>query len=300
MRRPAPPAARPDARPDARPGAPLAATRPAGRVPKDRVAIIIGAMKCGTTSLYDYLVAHPAIAPCLAKEPEWFSRAQSHRLDVPEYEDLWPDWDPARHEWALEASTGYTKYPAEAGVPERMRDHGLAPKLLYLVRDPFARIESHVQHIRHLPFERDPLDEHVLATTDYALQLDHWRAVFPAGDILVLDFDDLAARPAETVARAAAHLGLPPPPPRATYQAANRTAPTRKLHARFRTGPLGFLAPVIPGRLFHAADRLAARLRPEARRRLSQAERDLIRERLGPAMRRLEAEWGVPTAKWGL
>jgi hypothetical protein len=269
-------------------------------IDKTRVAIIIGAMKCGTSSLYDYLVEHPAIAPCLTKEPEWFSRHQSHRQDVPDYGDLWPDWDPARHRWALEASTGYTKFPREEGIPERMHAYGLRPKLLYLVRDPFARIESHFQHIRHLPFERDLLDDHVLDTTDYALQLDRFASVFPREDILVLDFDDLAKRPADTVARACAHLGLVPPPPRGEYAAANKTLYTRKLRARFAAGRLGFLAPAIPGRLFHLADRALARLRPEPKRRLTEGERDRIRARLAPGIRRLAAEWGVATEKWEL
>ena len=32
-------------------------------IPKDRYALIIGAMKCATTSLFSYLAEHPAIAP---------------------------------------------------------------------------------------------------------------------------------------------------------------------------------------------------------------------------------------------
>lgn len=268
-------------------------------IDKDRVAIIVGAMKCGTSSLYDYLVEHPAIAPCLNKEPEWFSRMQGHRLDMPDYGDLWPSWDPARHAWALEASTGYTKFPREADIPERMQAYGLRPRLIYTVRDPFARIESHYQHIRHLPFEHDPLDEEVLAVSDYALQLDQFATVFGREAILVIDFDDLTGQPAETAARAAAFLGLDPPPARTTYEAANSTLYTRKLRQRLEAGRLRFLRPMIPGRLIDAADRALAYVFPEPRRRLTEHERERIHERLEPGMRRLKAEWGVPTAKWG-
>jgi len=32
---------------------------------------LIGAQKCGTSSLYDYLVQHPCIHPCITKEPRF-------------------------------------------------------------------------------------------------------------------------------------------------------------------------------------------------------------------------------------
>ena len=35
--------------------------------------LIIGAMKCGTTTLFDLLAQHPQIAPCKPKEPGFFA-----------------------------------------------------------------------------------------------------------------------------------------------------------------------------------------------------------------------------------
>ena len=46
-------------------------------------AIIIGAMRSGTTSLYEMLAEHPQICPCRTKEPHFFCDEQS----IP-YEDL--------------------------------------------------------------------------------------------------------------------------------------------------------------------------------------------------------------------
>lgn len=43
-----------------------------GTIPHDRYLLIIGAMKCGTSSLYDYLSGHPQLCPALIKEPEYF------------------------------------------------------------------------------------------------------------------------------------------------------------------------------------------------------------------------------------
>ena len=39
----------------------------------ERYALIIGAMKAGTTTLFDHLAAHPAVAPSHPKEPGFFA-----------------------------------------------------------------------------------------------------------------------------------------------------------------------------------------------------------------------------------
>src|SRR5579864_1872053 len=90
------------------------------KIPNDAYVIIIGAMKCGTSSLFNYLASHPAICKCVTKEPEFFSAHQLHRRKgVAAYEHLW-SFDPDVHLYALEASTGYTKYPEERDIPEKM------------------------------------------------------------------------------------------------------------------------------------------------------------------------------------
>lgn len=38
-----------------------------------RLCIILGAAKCGTTSLFSYLAQHPDIAGCSNKDPNYFS-----------------------------------------------------------------------------------------------------------------------------------------------------------------------------------------------------------------------------------
>ena len=42
----------------------------------------------------------------------------------------------------MEASTGYTKFD-ERGAAEAIHAYGLRPRLIYIVRDPFERIELH-------------------------------------------------------------------------------------------------------------------------------------------------------------
>lgn len=68
----------------------------------DQYLIIIGSMKCGTTSLFDYLGQHPALCPSSKKATEHFSENQKHQVEVSRYEDFWPDFDPEVHRYALE------------------------------------------------------------------------------------------------------------------------------------------------------------------------------------------------------
>ena len=112
------------------------------KIPKDAYAIIIGSMKCGTSSLYSYLAQHPEICPAASKEPEFFSENQGHGVKVEKYEDLW-NFGMSVHRYALEASTGYTKYPMEPNVAKNIRDYGIKPKFIYVIRNPFDRIQSH-------------------------------------------------------------------------------------------------------------------------------------------------------------
>ncbi|MEG5057298.1 sulfotransferase domain-containing protein [Microcoleus sp. A2-C5] len=56
--------------------------------------IIIGERKCGTSSLYRYLISHPNVLPCQLKEPQFFSKPESFVLThFPEYLKLFPSID---------------------------------------------------------------------------------------------------------------------------------------------------------------------------------------------------------------
>lgn len=103
--------------------------------------MIVGAMKSGTSTLFEMLSQHPAICPSCVKEPEFFSSHQGHGADVEDYESLF-DYDSLRHTMCLEASTGYSKYPSEIDVPKRIKEYGLNPVFIYSVRNPFDRVES--------------------------------------------------------------------------------------------------------------------------------------------------------------
>ena len=98
---------------------------------------------------------------------------------------------------------------ARAGVAERIHAYGIRPKLVYMVRDPFARIESHYNFMLHDPAweARGMTDESLVQNSDYAaLGSTPTRRCSAAENLLLLDYDELVADPTRAVNRV---CGLP-------------------------------------------------------------------------------------------
>ncbi len=188
-----------------------------GSVPKiNNFALIIGAMKSGTTTLYDYLTQHPQICPnSKSKEPDFFSSKENFSLDSRDYY-LQYKFEPKIHQYALEASTHYAKYPTYKNVPERIKeytkkfDHYF--KLIYILRDPISRIESHIAHKiaageSTLSNYEDSIN-HAIHVSRYATQLDRFKQIMPEQNILLLDFEELKKDPIKLVEKVVSFLEL--------------------------------------------------------------------------------------------
>jgi hypothetical protein len=178
-------------------------------IPNTSHLMIIGAMKAGTTSLFDMLQHHPEICPSKVKEPEFFSKKQRHDLKVLDYSELF-DFDPSIHKYAMEGSTGYTKYPKMANVPERIEQSGLQPKFIYIVRHPIKRIVSNLNFWKNHPNWSDPMSnlDHMIDISKYHLQLSQYTTYFPKESILILDFDELISNRDETLQTVYSFLGI--------------------------------------------------------------------------------------------
>lgn len=178
----------------------------------DRFTLLIGAMKAGTTALYRYLEQHPQLAACPTKEPWFLGDPARWGEGLAAYERLWPDFDPLRHRWALEASTGYSKLPLRANAVQASWALEAEFRFLYLVRDPIARIRSHYLHALSQGWMRYPLHERLapeaVLFSNYRFQLAPYVAVHGAGSILVLSYEEFCARPAATLAAVCRFLGI--------------------------------------------------------------------------------------------
>jgi sulfotransferase family protein len=175
--------------------------------------VVIGAAKCGTTSLHAYLDAHPEVSMSREKELHFFVERKNWERGLAWYESQFDPTAPVRGE----SSPGYSAFPLYRGVVERMAETIPHAKLVYLVRDPVDRIVSHYTHRTvNWPemgtLEQALADTHVrewlVTPSRYWLQLERYLTRFPAEQILVVDSDELRASRVEVLARILAFIGV--------------------------------------------------------------------------------------------
>ena len=104
---------------------------------------IIGSMKCGTTSLYEYIAKHPKFLPCINKEIHFFST--KFWLSENWYLSQFPALPEGESFFTGEASTSYFDYPE---VPQRINHYFPNLKIIILLRNPVDRAFSHYNHVR--------------------------------------------------------------------------------------------------------------------------------------------------------
>lgn len=177
-----------------------------------RFALLIGAMKAGTTALYRYLEQHPELAACPTKEPWFLGDPARWGEGLEAYERLWPAFDPARHRWALEASTGYSKLPLRANAVQASWALEAEFRFLYLVRDPLARIRSHYLHALSQDWMRYPLHERLapeaVLFSNYRFQLQPYVTVHGRDAVLVLSYEEFRRRPRPVLRSICRFLGI--------------------------------------------------------------------------------------------
>lgn len=258
--------------------------------------LIIGAMKAGTTTLYEDLLAVPGLWLPPHKEPQdlidpGVETAQGRAGYGQKYAACPPG------ALAGDASTAYAKRPTHSDVaPRAARVLGCDTRIIYLIRDPVQRIVSQYHHLWGLEIEQRPLNRAVLedpqyiAYSRYDWQLVPWRATFGSDNILVLRFEEYLADRQGTVARICAFLGVAPPAtgPDATAPHRNQSEGKRVVKSGSRMQRLAqsrfylfTVKPLIPTRL---RDRVKAALLPRARA-MSETLDDATRAQLHTALR---------------
>jgi hypothetical protein len=274
--------------------------------------LIIGAQKCGTTSLHAYLDLHPDVHMAAEKELDFFIEDRAWRNG--------PDWYAERFRDDVtvrgEASPNYAAWPVWEGVPERAA--GLVPdaRLVYLVRDPIERIESHYLQRRLQEGERGDI-EAVIGDVDdphnlfvvrsrYATQLERWLARFAPEQVLVVSAEELRDDRDATVAGVLAHAGVDdtvaPELLAAEHHRSEDKAELAIGAARLRASPVGRALEVIPARVRAPVTRRvrAALSHPVERQDLPPALRERLQELLAPEADRLRALTGQRFEKWSL
>jgi hypothetical protein len=172
--------------------------------------VIIGTMKCGTTSLYHYLAEHPEIGMSRIKETDYYVAERNYARGRSWYESLFPKGAKV----CGEASPNYTKPWLFPGVPERIHAELPAARLIYLVRDPIARMISHYQHRYAGRKERRPLCEALtakdhnpyLTTSRYYRNVKGFLDFYPREQLLIVTSEELRDSRQATLRRIFAFL----------------------------------------------------------------------------------------------
>jgi hypothetical protein len=273
--------------------------------------IVIGAGKCGTTSLYHYLRAHPEISMAAMKELKFFVREENWERGLDWYRSWFADASvPVRGE----ASPQYTKYPELRGVPERM--HSVVPdaKLVYLVRDPVERLVSYWvdRYARGLE-DRKLADAITFSPADpytspsmYCTQLEQYLPYYPLERILVVAQEDLLQRRRATLREIFRFLGVDESFDSSLFdRLRNRTHPKRRVERGRRWLPRD-TAPAPWGRLpwgLRARVKRIAYLpftRPVEHPAIEPALRQDLTEHFAPDAARLRALTGKSLDSWSV
>ncbi|MDP2631944.1 MAG: sulfotransferase [Candidatus Uhrbacteria bacterium] len=182
--------------------------------------IIAGAPKCGTTSLADYLSSHPEVFVSNPKEITFFSEFKGEfergsligdefGVDPLGSGTFYKGWDwyksqfnPNDTQRAIgEASVQYLYFPDSAEMLYKFMPD---IKLIFLLRDPVARVFSEYWHenrygfkkkyfpsFKEMVHENHPRLQYYIDVSSYKTHLERFFKLFPSEQILVLLSEDL-------------------------------------------------------------------------------------------------------------
>jgi hypothetical protein len=203
--------------------------------------ILVGAQKCGTTSLYHNLTKHPNVMPCFVKEVHYFDVNFSKGIIW--YQSHFPSrvYKYIQQRGKQPAVTGESSpyYLFHPHAPRRVSEVMPRVKLIAILRNPLQRAYSHYHHEVRMGFEtlsfEDAVEqeqerllgerEKMIADEDYYSfnhrhysylsrgiyvdQLMNWMRWFSRDQILILKSEDFYQDSRSVMKRIAAFLELP-------------------------------------------------------------------------------------------
>jgi len=190
---------------------------------------IIGASKCGTTSLWYMLKQHPDVFLATPKEPLFFSFS-NYQDNLKWYEGLYNN---VKMEKIIgEASPVYSETTLIPEIPQRIYDYNSEAKIIYIVREPIDRLKSvwrqtlSTGHWHKLVYKKYcdidvpimPKDfikavyeyPSYLEATKYWTNLNNYREFFNEKNILLLFFEDLKTNPQKLYSKVCSFLNIEP------------------------------------------------------------------------------------------
>lgn len=172
--------------------------------------IVIGAQKCGTTTLYEDLAQHPSISMTEKESSLLLSSTDPARIASGYARSA-----PTSGNALVEVSTEYAMRPlhdtadiAKATAPRA--------KIVYIVRDPIARVISHHHHEVAARTMTEGIDDAVEAHprlidySRYAYQVRPWLEAFGPDQVRVVRFETYMADRVRGASELYEFMGVPP------------------------------------------------------------------------------------------
>lgn len=155
--------------------------------------IIIGAGKCGTTTLATILASHPEVSFSKVKEPRFFCTSPDWRKGLSEYEKLFD----GNGKVYGEASTTYTCLPTfNMEIWNDIYEYNSNMKFIYMIRNPIDRIISHYMHAFQRGYTNLSIEEAIkkipifMDCTRYYTQISPFIEKFGRQSVLIILFED--------------------------------------------------------------------------------------------------------------
>jgi hypothetical protein len=195
---------------------------------------IVGAPKCGTTALYEYLRPHPNIFMPEIKEPHFFARdlgTYPRIKTLEEYTGIFAG-SSTQHLGVGEASVYYLRsataianireFNPDARIIAMFRNpvemvHALHSQLLYVAEESESDFEAawRLQERRSRgvdlpPGSRGPFLVQYAEVARFGTQTQRLLSIFPPAQVKLILYDDFTASPQTVYGEVVEFLGLPP------------------------------------------------------------------------------------------
>lgn len=193
--------------------------------------LIIGAQKCGTTSMHNYLSQHPEIFMSDQKELNYFidSHAWGNwRKGLPWYKDQFSG--EKKYSVRGESSVSYSRWDLALEAAEKIHNTLNEVKFIYIIRDPIDRLISAYCHLlydsgwpdvnKRLPLEKILLNgsedvetgylyKILVGTGLYGKILEVYSDLFGRENLFVMNLESLSRRPMEVFQEITEFVGVP-------------------------------------------------------------------------------------------
>ncbi|MFB6258282.1 MAG: sulfotransferase [Flavobacteriales bacterium] len=189
--------------------------------------IIGGAPKCGTSSLFFWLAAHPSICPSRKKETHFLRdrivpqnrELNIHQHGIEAYRELFPS--PDKGQLRTEATPSYLYENTALKVLSKASPH---PYIVFILRDPVERVHSRYRFARYrrkqiqisfhefLNTNAEALNWriHPVEQSRYSKYLKPWTEHFDKERLKVYLFEDLKADPKAFMKKLSRDIGIDP------------------------------------------------------------------------------------------